>query len=113
MSGTSLDGIDVAVVDIRGRTVKPLAFSFTPYSKLVRDALVGVSNKTTHTSEIARLHFLLGELYAAAILRAARGHRLELIGIHGQTIFHQGVPAKFLGYRIASTFQIGEAAVVA
>lgn len=113
MSGTSLDGIDVAVVDIRGRSIRPLAFSSTPYSKPVRDALIGVSNTTTHTSEIARLHFLLGELYASAILRAARGRRLDLIGMHGQTIFHQGAPAKYLGHRIASTFQIGEAAVVA
>ncbi|HLW76523.1 MAG TPA: anhydro-N-acetylmuramic acid kinase, partial [Bryobacteraceae bacterium] len=38
---------------------------------------------------------------------------IQLIGMHGQTIFHEGSPARFLGRKIASTLQIGEAAVVA
>ena len=59
MSGTSLDGIDVAVVDIhhtkaRHRIV-PLAFHTEPYPKAVREALLGVSNAMTHTATIARL----------------------------------------------------------
>ena len=67
MSGTSLDGIDVAIVDIRGKRIRPLAFHSTPYPKAVREALLGVSNAMTHTATIARLHFLLGELYADAV----------------------------------------------
>lgn len=117
MSGTSLDGIDVALVDLRlarGRLrVKPLSFHSTPYPKAVREALLGVSNTLTHTAAIARLHFLLGELYAEAILKATRGNRLELIGVHGQTIFHEGAPVEYLGRRVASTLQIGDPAVVA
>ncbi len=113
MSGTSLDGIDVAIVDIRGRRIKPLAFHSTPYPKLVRQALLGISNTMTHTAAIARLHFLLGELYAEAVKKASRRHQPELIGLHGQTIFHEADPIEYLGQRIASTFQIGEAAIVA
>src|SRR5579863_7068205 len=113
MSGTSLDGIDVAIVDIRGKRIRPLAFASTPYPKAVREALLGVSNTMTHTAAIARLHFLLAELYADAIKQASREFKPALIGLHGQTIFHEGAPVEYLGRRVASTLQIGEAAVVA
>ncbi|HEV2201043.1 MAG TPA: anhydro-N-acetylmuramic acid kinase [Bryobacteraceae bacterium] len=117
MSGTSLDGIDVAIVDIRssrgGLAIGPLAFRSVPYPKPVREALLGVSNTMTHTATISRLNFLLGELYADAIRKSAGRRRLELIGMHGQTIFHEGTPVEYLNQRVASTLQIGEAAVVA
>lgn len=118
MSGTSLDGIDVAIVDIAGRRFTTAAFETTPYPRAVREAILAVSNTMTHTAAIARLHFLLPELYAEAIRRTCRKHRLPLnsialCGLHGQTIFHEGAPVTFLGRRIASTFQIGDAAVLA
>ena len=113
MSGTSLDGIDVALVEIRGSRIKPLSFHSTPYPKSVREALLAVSNAMTHTATIARLHFLLGELYADAIQKASVRLKPELIGLHGQTIYHEGEPVEYLGRRVASTLQIGEAAVVA
>jgi anhydro-N-acetylmuramic acid kinase len=118
MSGTSLDGIDVAIVDIRGKKVKPMAFHSVAYPKRVREALLSVSNNITHTATIARLHFLLGALYADAVHETCRRKRvkmesIELCGMHGQTIFHEGQPVEYLGMRVASTFQIGEAAVVA
>ncbi len=118
MSGTSLDGIDVAIVNIQKSKVETLTFHSTPYSKAVRQALLSVSNSATHTATISRLNFLLGELYAEALIETARRAQIkldsiELIGMHGQTIYHEGSPAKFLGRRVASTFQTGEAAVVA
>ena len=70
MSGTSLDGIDVAIVDIRGRRVETVGFTATPYPAKVRAAILGVSNCPTHTATISRLNFLLGELYARAVLAA-------------------------------------------
>ena len=122
MSGTSLDGIDVAIVDLGrkrgGVRIKPLAFSSTPYPKLVREALLSVSNSMVHTSAISRLNFLLGELYADALRKTCRRarislHSVVLCGMHGQTIFHEGQPVEYLGRHISSTLQIGEAAVVA
>ena len=122
MSGTSLDGIDVAIVDIArkrgGVRVTPVAFHSTPYPKLVREALLAVSNSMTHTATIARLHFLVGELYAKAIRETCRRRRVPLdsivlAGMHGQTIFHEAGAVEYLGYRVSSTMQIGEAAVVA
>jgi anhydro-N-acetylmuramic acid kinase len=112
MSGTSLDGIDVAVVDLPGPRL--VAFHTTPYPAAVRQALLAVSNAQTHTAQISRLNFLLGELYAKAVAHSGVPLKsIGLIGCHGQTIFHEGQPARFLGHRVASTLQIGEAAVVA
>jgi anhydro-N-acetylmuramic acid kinase len=113
ISGTSADGIDVAVVDIAD-SIKVLASKTIPYAPEVRSAILSVSNAATHTATIARLNFLLGELFADAL--RASGVPLEtiqLIGSHGQTIFHEGEPTEFLGRKIASTMQIGEAAVIA
>ena len=115
MSGTSLDGIDVAIVDIEGRRIRPIAFRSTPYPDAGRKAILGVSNATTTTAQIARLHFLLGELYARAVQETIRRNHVrgvELIGCHGQTIYHQGEPEAFLGKQVAATMQIGEAAVI-
>jgi anhydro-N-acetylmuramic acid kinase len=118
MSGTSLDGIDVAIVDIRGRKIEPIAVHSVPYPKAVREAILGVSNTMTHSASISRLHVLLGELCAEAVRATCRLKRIPLdsialCGMHGQTIFHEGAPVNFLGRFVASTFQIGDPAVVA
>jgi len=116
MSGTSADGIDVAIVDIRGRRVRPLAHYSFPYPAGAREAIFAVSNANTHTAQIARLNVLLGEWFAAALLRAWRRagiSKLDLIGSHGQTIYHQGTPQRLLGRPVACTLQIGEPAVIA
>lgn len=113
ISGTSVDGIDVAVVDI-GDGIHVVATATVPYPADVRAAILSVSNAETHTSTIARLNFLLGELFAEAVLKTGVPlNTIELIGSHGQTIFHEGEPVEFLGHKIASTMQIGEAAVIA
>ena len=105
MSGTSLDGIDVAIIEIHGRHISTIGFQSTPYSEAVRRAILAVSNTTTTTREISRLSFQLGELYARAVLRACRRYGpVALIGCHGQTIYHEGG---------ANTLQIGESAVIA
>ena len=76
MSGTSLDGIDVAIVEIRGRgvnkQVETIGFTATPYSAALRAAILGVSNCPTHTADISRLNFRLAELYARAVRGAVK-----------------------------------------
>jgi anhydro-N-acetylmuramic acid kinase len=66
-------------------------------------------------ADLARLNFLLGELYAEAIKNTARKHRvkIDLVGCHGQTLYHQGTAQRFLGRKLAATWQTGEGAVVA
>jgi anhydro-N-acetylmuramic acid kinase len=113
ISGTSVDGIDVAVVDI-GDGIHVVSTITVPYPPDVRAAVLSVSNTATHTGTIARLNFLLGELFAEALQKTGVPLKtVELIGSHGQTIFHEGEPVVFLGRKIASTMQIGEAAVIA
>jgi len=113
ISGTSVDAIDVAVVDIDEK-IRVVSTTSVPYLPEVREAILAVSNAATHTATIARLNFLLGELFAEALREAGVPlETIELIGSHGQTIFHEGDPVEFLGHKIASTLQIGEAAVIA
>jgi anhydro-N-acetylmuramic acid kinase len=126
MSGTSADGIEVALVRItsnspgrkrpRHTSVKLLAHASYPYPKEVRQAVLAAMNASSiSVADLARLNFLLGELYAEGVLATQRRFRLhvELIGCHGQTIYHQGEPAVFLKRKIATTWQTGESAVVA
>ncbi len=129
MSGTSADGINVALIDVvwRGRprprasSSANLAFKFLaqaeyPYPKKVRQAVMEAMNaKQASVANLARLNFLLAELYAEAVLATQRRFHLkaELIGCHGQTLYHQGEPAKFLGRKLAVTWQTGEGAVLA
>ncbi len=118
MSGTSLDGIDVAIVDVENTAVETIAGRSTPYPGEVREAILSVSDCNTHTREIARLHFLLAELYAEAVKSCCERSgialsSIELVGVHGQTIYHEGAPADVLGRKVASTLQIGEGSVLA
>jgi len=121
MSGTSLDGIDVAIVDITGSgfraKINVLTSHSVPYPRKIRDALLAMSNTNAFTGDIARLNFLLGELYVEALEETAERAEIpidtiKLIGCHGQTIFHEGQAAPYLGKKVASTFQIGESSVI-
>jgi len=77
--------------------------------------LAAMNSSSTSVADLARLNFLLGELYAEAVLAAQKKLRVkvDLIGCHGQTLYHQGTPARFLGKRLAVTWQTGEGAVIA
>ncbi|MGH9578078.1 MAG: anhydro-N-acetylmuramic acid kinase, partial [Terriglobales bacterium] len=121
MSGTSADGINVALLRISGRGFRTnfrlLAHRQYPYPHELRRAVLGAMNaRSARVADLARLNFLLGELYADAVLRTLRGARInsvDLVGCHGQTLYHQGNAAQFLGKRIAATWQTGEGAVLA
>jgi len=121
MSGTSADGINVALVRLSaaatGQTrLKLLGHAEYPYPKRVRELVLATMNsQRASVADLARLNFLLGELYADAILTTQRRFRVkaDLVGCHGQTIYHQGEAAPFLGRKLAVTWQTGEGAVIA
>jgi anhydro-N-acetylmuramic acid kinase len=124
MSGTSADGIDVALANISGAPPRLAAklegHYHNRFPKLVRETILRLANGAeTTTAEISQLNFLLGEEFAGAAIAACAKWRIPLrkialIGSHGQTVFHQGTPAKFLSTRrVASTLQIGEPSIIA
>jgi len=121
MSGTSADGIDVAFVRVLGRDFdvrfELLGHEHFEYPRAVRNAVLKAMNASRiRVADLARLDSLLGELYGEAILSAQRntgGARLDLVGCHGQTIYHQGDAAPYLGRKIAATWQTGEASFIA
>src|SRR6266850_2146176 len=89
-------------------------FPFAIRKEILRIA----EQQSISAGELSQLNFRLGELFADAALSACRTFRVSpsrvaLIGGHGQTIFHQGKPVKFLGQPTASTLQIGEPSVIA
>jgi anhydro-N-acetylmuramic acid kinase len=123
MSGTSLDGIDAALVRVGGngpRTrFKQLAFAEVPFPHGLRRMLLRNSAPdSSRVDEIARLNFLLGVLYAEAARKVAHDagvplRRISLIGSHGQTIHHLPRPRLMFGRRICATLQIGDPSVIA
>jgi anhydro-N-acetylmuramic acid kinase len=120
MSGTSADGVDVAICRVspngEGARVKVLTHRAMKYPAKLRNAvLAAMDAKSTSTAELSRLNWRLGEVYAEAVEAAARecDAKPQLIACHGQTIYHQGASTKYLGAAVRCTWQTGEAAVIA
>ncbi|MDK2793637.1 MAG: anhydro-N-acetylmuramic acid kinase [Caldanaerobacter sp.] len=123
MSGTSADGIDAALVKVKGRgldtKVELLEFEKFPYEEEVQKKIFELFDPHTGTVEkICHMNFLLGELFAEATLKLIKKAGLtpkdiDLIGSHGQTIYHIPNFIEDMGYKVRSTLQIGEPAVIA
>lgn len=140
MSGTSADGVDVALVRVSpGRTadqtprLQILGHKGFAYTKAVREAVLrAMDASATSVAELARLNWRLGEVYADCVAKACtsfgvnaaglapngtaptkKTRTLALVGLHGQTIYHQARAEGYLGWPVRATWQIGESAVVA
>jgi anhydro-N-acetylmuramic acid kinase len=120
MSGTSADGIDVAIVQIAPGKLRPkLALvaheSFRFPAPLRRAVLAAMNASATSTAELARLNWRLGIAYAEAMQATLKQHpvELDLIGCHGQTLYHQARASSYAGRSFACTWQAGEAQIIA
>ena len=120
MSGTSADGIDVAVVRIApGRqrpTIKLIAHEGFRFPSLLRHAILAAMNAAaTSTAELARLNWRLGLAYADAVNATVERHKvkIDLIGCHGQTLYHQPRAESYAGRRFGCTWQLVETAMIA
>ncbi len=117
MSGTSADGVDAALIEIKGKgldcKVDLIAFKKFPFQKRLRELIHKVSTpEYGRVDLICRLNFLLGELFARAAIGVVKksGYKMkdiDLIGSHGQTIYHEPEG------KIPSTLQVGEPSVIA
>ena len=123
MSGTSVDGIDAALVEIGGSDEAPevrlVAFEDRPWPAGVREQIFPLFRPETATvDKIGYMNFLLGELYAQAVASVVEKAGLaladiDLIGSHGQTIWHAPEVCGKDGFPVSFTVQIGEGAVIA
>ena len=123
MSGTSADGVDAALVRITGygtqTRAEQLGFRFVPFSDEVRAEILRLAGGgPASAADFCRMNFLLGELFCEAgeALCAQTGTKLsdiDLIGSHGQTFWHIPEKEEYLSRTFASTFQLGEEAVLA
>jgi len=122
-SGTSADGIDAVIVDIIEQNdtifIKLLGFQKINYSRELSSRIKDLaSGSLTTTSEIVRMNYLLGDLFAEAALKVIEQSRInaeniDFIASHGQTICHIPEADLFYGKQIKGTMQIGEPAVIA
>ncbi len=123
MSGTSMDGIDVALVRLRGYGADTeWAIEGKQVCAFPEDVRVllrkNVVPESSSVDEISMLHAVLGRLYADAVLRCIeasglQADELDLAGIHGQTLFHQPDAIMLGGHSIRSTYQLGSGAEAA
>jgi anhydro-N-acetylmuramic acid kinase len=119
MSGTSADGVDVAIIDIDKDKVSVLAFDTFAYSdELRRDVLRLCGNQSGSTADICHFNFVIGEVFAESVIRLCKKSgigldTIDLIGSHGQTIYHNPNGRRFRRKIICSTLQIGEPAIIA
>jgi anhydro-N-acetylmuramic acid kinase len=123
MSGTSADGIDVALARVSGATpnlkaklLDQTSFEFPP--SLRKEILRIAEQQPIRAGDLSQLNFRLGGVFAEAALAGCgrfriAPRRVSLIGCHGQTIFHQGLASKYFGASTASTLQIGDGSVIA
>lgn len=123
MSGTSLDGIDAALVSVTGSgknaCVTYRGFRCYPFPDQVRERLLTIAaGDPVLAAEISRMSYLLGKLYARAVIELAQDldvaiDEIDCVGCHGQTVYHQGQSQEYAGEGVACTLQIGEPAVIA
>jgi anhydro-N-acetylmuramic acid kinase len=123
MSGTSADGVDVAICRVSPAKdasstprVKLLGHLGLAYPKVVRAAVLqAMDANAISVAELSRLNWRLGEIYADAIEKSQTrvGLKVALVGCHGQTVYHQGTEEKYLGKTLRTTWQMGEPAIIA
>ena len=123
MSGTSVDGIDAAIVEITGHGLETevdlIAFETFPFPLGVPQRILALCQPDTgRVDDICEMNFYIGHLFAEAVKHilqksGMRASDIDLIGSHGQTIHHLPKDTDRNVSRYPSTLQIGEPAVIA
>ena len=123
MSGTSVDGIDAALVRISGAGLSTrvglVSFITLPFSEEVRAHILSLADgEPTDMEEVCRMNMLIGELSADACEEVLKKSGIDkkdiaFVGSHGQTVWHEPVKVDFLGKNFNSTLQIGDSSPIA
>lgn len=123
LSGTSVDGVDAVLIKINGSglntRVKIVDFITYPIPHEVRRAVLTNSDKSTaKIDEISQLNVIVGAVFSDAVFKLLKrskikSGRIDLIGSHGQTIHHVPEMNPYWGYKVKSTYQIGDPSIIA
>ena len=121
MSGTSADGIDAVLTRITGSglatKVEQLGFWFEPFDAATRQTILDIcAGNSGGTREVCLLGTHLGKLYAYAVrqlLKQTGVPKIDLIGNHGQTVYHIPEDTPYLGQPLRGTLQIGDPSFLA
>jgi len=123
MSGTSLDGVDVALVEIKNNWIDTrinlIGFIEYPFPDGLKSLILRNSQKeTSNVEDISQLNFLIPQIYYEAIETLCNQidfdiDKIDLVGTHGQTIHHLPNSKEYLGHQVSSTLQIGDPSVLA
>ena len=122
MSGTSADGMDAALTSITGSgtelSVRLLAFESLPYPPELRQTILRLASGDSGGSrELCLFHFLLGQWSLRACLAVCgkagvKPSDIDLVGSHGQTLYHIPEAEEYLGSSVRGTLQLGEPSVI-
>lgn len=120
MSGTSVDAIDAVLVQMQDDWPQFIKMSSLPLPEQVRSRLLNICRNQADTEEITKMHWLMGELFAQAVVhlqeecrQSGENPHIDVVASHGQTICHLPKVADYLGFPVRATLQIGEGAVIA
>lgn len=123
MSGTSADGVDVAVVKVYNSgtktKVETLGWKTFAFDEGLKKMILRNSQpETSKVDEICRLNFLLAQIYVDSIFKTLdelgiKPSEVDLIGSHGQTIQHLPNEVEIFGYKVKATLQVGDPGVIA
>ncbi len=123
MSGTSLDGLDIVYVQISGFGLQTKfslkAFQTVDYSPKIKDLVLKCAAPAKGSTPcVSQLNFFLANLWSESVLAFLKANHIspdsiDLIGSHGQTIYHQPVSENIFGRKIISTLQVGDPSVLA
>ena len=123
MSGTSADGMDAALTEINGfglsTRVKTLAFVSVPYPEDARAEILRLASGAAGGSrDLCLFSFFFGQLALDACRAVCEKAcvdpaSIDLVGSHGQTLYHVPVAENYLGHPVRGTLQLGEASVIA
>lgn len=122
MSGTSADGMDAALTEIAGfglaTRVKTLAFVSLPYDREVRKIILRLaSGQAGGSREMCLFSFLMGQLSLEACLAVCEKagvapETVDLVGSHGQTLWHIPAAEAYGGRLVRGTLQLGEPSLI-
>jgi anhydro-N-acetylmuramic acid kinase len=121
MSGTSCDGVDLALIEInsKGENFELIHGYFKPYNKIQKKIILDcLDPKKSNIENVSKINFYLAQIWAESInemlvKQKISKDEIDLIGSHGQTIYHQPQIQKFANRQISSTLQLGDPCVLA